>query len=431
LLLPISRPSKPPSAQDHPLGTLFGRTYLLAAAVIGAVIVVVAGYFVSHKFLREFEREEIREKTGDISALVLPVVAAHLAGIDLDQELSPAQQSDLLAMILGDGPRRVLSLQVWNNRGDVVLASDAVRRDLPDGMLQMVLAGGSSSRLIRRSGSAPVLESYVPLRVSNEEGVLGVVAVRSSGAGLAEEMSEVQQFLYLTLAAGMGTAYLAMVGVVWLGQRAINRRDQALFARTRDLARARQETVLAIVSALDLRDTETEGHSLRVQRLAVDIARTLGCREDDVDVIELGALVHDIGKIGVADHILRKPGPLTAGEWQEMRRHPELGYRFLEGLSLFRAAADIVYAHHERYDGGGYPRGLAGEAIPLGARIFAVADAYDAMTSDRPYRRAISHDAAIDEIVRCSGSQFDPAVVDAFLELMERRRGVTALRRAA
>lgn len=431
MLAPVSYASGSLRFQRHRIGTLFGRTYLLAAVLAGAAVVLVAGFLVSQKFLTTFEREEIDEKTADVSAYVVPVLAHHLASIDLDRELPAADQSEIITHVLGDGPRRVRGLQVWNRWGTIVLASDPVRLDLPSEVFEAALAGTSSGRLIRRPGSEPVLEVYSPLRVDSQGDVVGVVGARTSAANLVRELGEVRRILYLTLAGGLGAAYLAMVGVVWLGQRAINRRDRALLARTRDLAAARHETVLAIVSALDLRDAETEGHSLRVQALAVDIARRAGCPDEDIDVIELGALVHDIGKIGVPDHILRKPGPLSPDEWEQMRRHPELGYQFLNGLSQFRAAADIVYAHHERYDGGGYPRGLAGDAIPLGARIFAVADAYDAMTSDRPYRRARSHEEAVDEIARCSGSQFDPAVVDAFLELVESWPGLRALPRAA
>lgn len=129
-----------------------------------------------------------------------------------------------------------------------------------------------------------------------------------------------------------------------------------------------------------------------------------------------GALLHDIGKIGISDAILLKQGPLTDSEWQEMRAHPEMGYRIVAQVPGMREAADIVRCHEERFDGSGYPRGLGGEAIPWGARLFAVIDTLDAMTSDRPYRQALSFDAAKAEILRMSGSQFDPRAVGVFLE---------------
>jgi len=132
-----------------------------------------------------------------------------------------------------------------------------------------------------------------------------------------------------------------------------------------------------------------------------------------------GALLHDVGKIGVPDAILRKPGKLTPEEWVEMRKHPDIGYRILEGIAFLETARQIVLSHQERYDGRGYPRALKGKAIPLGARIFAVVDTLDAMTSDRPYRRALPYEAARDEIIKYSGTQFDPDVVKIFLEISD------------
>jgi putative nucleotidyltransferase with HDIG domain len=169
-------------------------------------------------------------------------------------------------------------------------------------------------------------------------------------------------------------------------------------------------------SALDLKDGVTGGHSSRVADLAVYLGQRLGMSADELEHLRWAALLHDVGKIGVADDILRKPGPLSVAEWDQMKRHPAYGYSIVGQHGLLSQVAEIVYSHHEHYDGTGYPRGLAGEEIPLGARVFAAADAYDAMTSDRPYRPALSHSQAIEEIERNAGSQFDPRVVAAVLE---------------
>ncbi len=172
-----------------------------------------------------------------------------------------------------------------------------------------------------------------------------------------------------------------------------------------------------LVAALDWRDTETQWHSRRVALFSRRIAEAAGIRGVELEVIEQGALLHDIGKIGVRDSILLKPGPLTPEEWVEMRLHPEIGYRMLSKMPYLLDASLIVYQHQERWDGHGYPQGLAGEQIVVGARIFSIADAMEAITSDRPYRKGRPLTVAKDEIRRCAGSQFDPELVRIFLEI--------------
>ena len=181
------------------------------------------------------------------------------------------------------------------------------------------------------------------------------------------------------------------------------------------------QTLEALVTALDARDREPKGHSTRVMEYTLDIARRVGFRPGTAawEDLKRAALLHDVGKIGVSDFIVHKPGPLTPEEWDEMRRHPAIAYEMLKGVRFLSDPAEIVLSHHERFDGKGYPRALAGDEIPLGARIFAVADTFDAMTSDRPYRRALPWEAARDEIVRHKGTQFDSQVVEAFLQAYE------------
>ena len=189
------------------------------------------------------------------------------------------------------------------------------------------------------------------------------------------------------------------------------------------LGNAYDGTLRSLVAALDARDSETAGHSERVADLTMAIATEMGIPPytDDWRYMSWGSLLHDVGKIAIPDHILRKPGPLTPEEWDAMRTHPKTGSEILRSVDFLIPASDIVLAHHERFDGGGYPRGLAGEEIPLGARIFMIADSFDAMTSDRTYRSAMPAEEALAEILRHSGSQFDPAAVRAFLAVYQKR----------
>jgi putative nucleotidyltransferase with HDIG domain len=194
-----------------------------------------------------------------------------------------------------------------------------------------------------------------------------------------------------------------------------------LFDRQRslllDLAHANEETLLGLVAALDLREHNTRLHSQRVRGYAELIADRLGVDEKMKRGIGFGALLHDVGKIAVPDQILLKSGKLADREWAEMRKHPEAGYRIVKRIGFLHDAAEIVYAHHEKFDGGGYPRGLEGEGIPFGARIFMVADVYDALTSERPYRSPVSYEEAAAEIRGLSGSHFDPVIVDTFMAI--------------
>lgn len=195
--------------------------------------------------------------------------------------------------------------------------------------------------------------------------------------------------------------------------------NRAVRKMSADLQRSYRDTLQAIMAALDARDHDTHGHSARVQMLTLELAREYGVREasKEWEIIFHGSLLHDVGKIAVSDQILRKPAALTDEEWAEMRKHPEAGASLLKQVTFLHGASELVHAHHERWDGGGYPRGLQGDEIPIGARLFMIADTYDAMTRDRVYRQAQSPEAARKEIMRCSGSQFDPQAVEAFLRL--------------
>jgi PAS domain S-box-containing protein len=208
-----------------------------------------------------------------------------------------------------------------------------------------------------------------------------------------------------------------------LGQQAAIAVDNANMFE--DLQRSNLELVLAYDAtiegwsrALDMRDKETEGHTLRVTDTTLDLARAMAFSSQELQQIRRGALLHDIGKLGVPDYILLKPGPLTEEEWQIMRQHPLLAYEMLSPITYLRQALDIPYCHHEKWDGSGYPRQLSGEQIPLAARIFAVVDVYDALTSERPYRKPWSKEQAVEYIREQAGKHFDPAISRAFCEML-------------
>jgi putative nucleotidyltransferase with HDIG domain len=194
-------------------------------------------------------------------------------------------------------------------------------------------------------------------------------------------------------------------------------RTDQLQAAVEELRRSYNITLEVLGEALDYKDHETQGHSQRVTAYTMAIASRMGIPKEQIETIARGAFLHDIGKMAIPDNILNKPGKLNPDEVLIMREHCYLGYKLVLKIPVLREAAEIVYSHQECYDGTGYPRNLRGEEIPLGARIFSVADTLDAITSDRVYRKAQSIAAARAEIKRCAGTQFDPEVVSAFLEM--------------
>ncbi len=249
----------------------------------------------------------------------------------------------------------------------------------------------------------------VPLKVQDR--VTGVLEVLDKNSGRDFNEEDVK-----LLEALADTASVAIENVRLYEEE--KRQAQLLTHAYEELQKTYKATLQALTGLLDLRDDETHGHSLRVVACTLRLAQEMGITDPEhLRNMEQGALLHDVGKVGVADSVLRKTAKLDDIEWMEMKGHPELGYRMLKDIDFLKDALTIVRYHHERWNGSGYPKGLKGEEIPLDARIFAVIDAYDAITSDRPYSRARSYEQAVEILRRDSGVLFDPQVVEAFLRV--------------
>ncbi len=213
---------------------------------------------------------------------------------------------------------------------------------------------------------------------------------------------------------GASAALVTLAAPVAIVQTATNRWIREQHARVEEARSGFDATLVSLSKAIDLRDKDTEGHCRRVVDYSLMMGRTLNFSDEELTRLCHGALLHDIGKIGVSDTILHKPGPLTDEEWSVMRTHPQLGFMMVADVKQLEKAREIILNHHERYDGKGYPNGISGSAIPLGARLFTIADSFDAMISDRPYRKGMTIAEAREEVRRCSGTQFDPLCVAAF-----------------
>jgi HD-GYP domain-containing protein (c-di-GMP phosphodiesterase class II) len=293
-----------------------------------------------------------------------------------------------------------------------------------DGHRQIHGTGGRERRseiTSRRSEENPSHQ-----RFSKWLWVVGVVTTVASISGLmmGQEPSLLNYGATFLLLGSMGMlAFVSATRALNLGAR-----YEETVLHVQEVERSFLSLREVVTTAMDLRDNVTGGHSDRVVQLSLELGRGLGLGDERLLHLEWAAFLHDIGKVRVAEEILTKPGPLDAGEWGEMQQHPYFSYSILAHVESLRDAAEIVYCHHERYDGMGYPRRLRGAEIPLEARIFSVADAYDAMVSERPYRPSMSHFSAVQEIVRHSGTQFDPQVVAAFAEWATRAGGDDSLR---
>lgn len=267
----------------------------------------------------------------------------------------------------------------------------------------------------KRAGN---LELWIP--ISSEEGTwIGAAEVSKDWSLQRTKIIRISLTIVLLLTAGMALLFFSLRHVFLRSSRVIEHQNKELSEMLERVHRTYDESLQAMSSALDSRDNETQGHSLRVTAYSWLLGRQMGIEGEQLEMLYRGALLHDVGKIGIPDAILRKEGPLDEMEWAIMRTHVNMGVRMLAHIEFLGPALDVVRYHHERWDGLGYPDGLRGEQIPICARIFAVCDTYDAITSERPYRPSKSHEAAIEEIKKCAGTQFCPAVVEAFMQLPE------------
>ena len=277
-------------------------------------------------------------------------------------------------------------------RQEALRLLDRLRADQPSTAVIFLTAHGDAEAAVEclRRGASDCLTKPPPL----------IDLVRTLERALAKRRLELARHRYRTSL-----------------ERRVREKTSELSKALREIEAAYTSTLYALVAALDAREHETSDHSQRVVRYTLAIAEQMGVAAAERPDIARGALLHDIGKIGVPDAILLKPGKLLPHEWEEMRRHPEIGHTILRSIPFLEVSSRIVLAHQERWDGQGYPNRLAGEDIPLGARIFAIADTLDAITSDRPYRRGSPIEKARAEIRRHSGTQFDPRCAEAFLSL--------------
>jgi len=430
------------------------RVFLLASALICAGTGVALGWLLSHSLTAEALGAEETALVQYVHGAVGPVLVH-------GGRLAPVSGSRLayLRRSVRAQPD-ILSVKVW--RADGLLAwtnvdqkrighrfpldeelGDAIHED--QAVASLIGTGGPAqtedaferNQLARGAGVSHLFEVYAPIEGTDASQAIGAYEIYANPSALGRLIGSRRTMLWFAVGGVFLALWAALALLVRGASHTLSRQNAKLRARTLRLVesnRLLEESALEAVESLnatvDAKDPYTAGHSQRVQRIAVALGRELGLARDRLDVLRFAGLFHDIGKIGVPDAILTKPARLTELEFEIVKRHPEDGARIVGRLHRLNAAVPAILHHHERWDGQGYPRGLRGNDIPRWARVFAVVDTVDAMTSDRPYRAALPLQHAIEELRNQAGRQFDPDCVAAF-ERLDRDAVECVIRRHA
>lgn len=413
----------------------FEQSLIVRFSVIGFIVTATAaaavGFFLQSVLVRG-ELEEAATLAGSqASAIFGPLLTPADLGTALRPETYAAvDRAARLQLIEDSGAVRI---KIWNRDAQLLycdVPSYLGEREPDNAELAEALAGevhaGISSLEKEENVSESreygrLLEVYVPLRLEGTSEVLGAYELYVSTDRLDQRVREIRGGVAGGVFGGFAVLYLALFGVVARASRRLVVQSAENERLAQEVVAAYDQTIQGWAKALELRDKETEGHSWRVTGLTVAVAQELGLPSDSLDDIRRGALLHDIGKMGIPDSILLKPGPLDDAEWEVMRRHPDMAVAALTGIGFIARAVEIPWCHHEKWDGSGYPRGLAGDDIPIGARIFAVVDVWDALSTDRPYREAWPQERVVGHLRSQAGTHFDPDVVDAFLRVLPRK----------
>jgi putative nucleotidyltransferase with HDIG domain len=336
----------------------------------------------------------------------------------------------------------ILSVKVWRKDGVLAwtsLAPERIGRRFPlgDGLRTVLRTGEAEGGLEELADAEDAVEAKLPVDevievyapvFSGDHEVIGAYEIYADGSPLEASIASRKHEIWVATGSVFLLLWLLLLALARSASSTLRRQTTALRERSialsesyRRLEESSLEAIESLNATVEAKDPYTAGHSQRVQRIALTVGQELGLSIKELDALRFGSLFHDIGKIAIPDVLLTKPGRLTEDEYELMKRHSAEGARIVAKFGRLRDSVPIIRHHHERWDGRGYPEGLAGHDIPLAAAVAGLADAWDAMTIERPYQRALSVDEALDEVRACSGTQFVPDVVDAFFEAVRKR----------
>jgi putative nucleotidyltransferase with HDIG domain len=406
------------------------RVFLLASAVI----IAVGGFVLGSTLTRAVSDQAVADSRASVSQYVDGVLRGELVRggqVQVTRNTSARLEDELRHN------RSLVTVKVWRPDGVLAWTNRAQGRigrrfDMDGDLGQAVESGAAVGHIDQlssdedaveeRLGFDHLLEVYAPILAPGSHKVLGVYEIYADPKGLEHTLASRRTMIWLTVAAVFLALWAALALLVRGASKTLTRQTRELRQRQRDLLASYErleesslEAIESLNATVEAKDPDTAGHSLRVQRVAMAIAAQLDLTAQQLDALRFGSLFHDIGKIAVPDGILVKPAKLDYWEYAQMKTHSAEGARIVGKFGRLRDAVPVIRHHHERWDGAGYPEGLAGNAIPLEAAIVGLADAWDAMTTDRPYHRALSEAEALAEVQAGRGTQFSPVVVDAFM----------------
>lgn len=393
-----------------------GRTTLLQRfTLVTAAIAVGLAVVLSALAVRAIESFAVKDEAQVAAELVLRAIAPQLRPGDFAGALPPQRRALFDNLFKARGiSDRILRVRLWRADGRLLYTNGAESPEAPPTPADLATAAGYHDFVRRRRGveePAPgIARVFVPVQIAGTSGTLGAFEIFYDMTLLNQRLAHIRRTVWTAVPLGLFVLYASVFVLV-------RRASRQLLKQQADLIAAHLGTYQALATAIDARDSYTGDHSIRVADLCERLGRALGLDARSLDELRAAGRLHDLGKIGVPDAVLVKPGPLTPAEAAVMRRHAEAGHAIVQGAPLPERVKQAVRSAHERWDGTGYPDGLAGATIPLFARIVAVVDAYQAMTDERPYREAVAPAEALRRLEAAAGSQFDPEVVAAFARM--------------
>lgn len=423
------------------LPDLVSRSLTLLRAFLGLSAVILASGAV---VLGAVLTGALRDQAVDDAEASLAQYTDAVVGPHLVQDGEVVVDEEAATVIEGDLERRsnIVNVKVWSADGTLAwtgLAPERIGTQYPlgGGLLKSIETGEANGRLedlpeeedaTEPLGISKLLEVYAPIKADGE--VVGAYEISADAAPLEASIADRRRLIWITTACVFALLWLALALLVRHASRTLTRQTEVLRERTRALADSYErleesafEAVETLNATVEAKDPYTAGHSRRVQRIAVALGEELGFTPKQLEALRFGGMFHDIGKLSVPDSILTKPDRLTPQEYERIKEHSAEGARIVAKLGRLRDAVPIIRHHHERWDGHGYPDGLAGTEIRLAAAVVGLADAWDAMTTERPYHRALNLDEAFAEVREGRGAQFVPEVVDAFFSVVRKRPG--------